>query len=483
MACAEGKFKEQAGEQPCKLCPVGTYKGEAGPTACKCEGDAKCSCSPCFSCPSGSTSEVGSAGLSDCRCEAGRTGPNGGVCTACNPGTYKPDIGPAPCTECLAGRTSPAGSTEPCEAELPAAVVRMVLGLEMSREAFDAVKQLAFRQSLADITGVSLAMVRIADISSVSRRRSMLAESIEIEVEIAVQDSSRASAIASSMTETAINGNLKAAGLPAVKVIEEASVQKQGGPLPSTTPQPEIEQIQGGQSSATEIQSEHTAIYIAVACVAPLFVCGAFAVRYYRRKRVLCNLSVEELRAGQQPLGHSLLSGTGGGQTEQNDWNSMQENLPERIELTSPVLMGDGSEGPEEVTSSHGRASLVRDSDLTDLSHSPDQMKQVAAERIRRLRTTGTLQITAQIGIVERRPIEAGIHSLQMVEVSCSPSFSAGLTQDLSPGIGHLEAGSPAPSPAALTARRFDSNTDYRELLRRQLSLALPPDDDSEDEA
>ena len=57
----------------------------------------------CSSCPSNAFSQQDNALLEDCKCNAAYTGPDGGPCTACEPGTYKPDTGSAPCQLCPAG--------------------------------------------------------------------------------------------------------------------------------------------------------------------------------------------------------------------------------------------------------------------------------------------------------------------------------------------------------------------------------------------
>ena len=49
--------------------------------------------SECTSCPDYSDSPAGSSAATDCLCNAGYSGFNGGACTACVAGQYKPDIG------------------------------------------------------------------------------------------------------------------------------------------------------------------------------------------------------------------------------------------------------------------------------------------------------------------------------------------------------------------------------------------------------
>ena len=64
----------------------------------------------CAPCPADSTSVPGSTGRSDCQCNAGYTGANGGTCSQCNINHYKAGLGPAACTPCLADSVSAAGS-------------------------------------------------------------------------------------------------------------------------------------------------------------------------------------------------------------------------------------------------------------------------------------------------------------------------------------------------------------------------------------
>ena len=51
----------------------------------------------------GSSSTAGSDASTDCTCNAGFTGPNGGTCTACGAGTYKAVSGAGSCSDCPSG--------------------------------------------------------------------------------------------------------------------------------------------------------------------------------------------------------------------------------------------------------------------------------------------------------------------------------------------------------------------------------------------
>jgi hypothetical protein len=88
----------------CDTCPVGTYSMATGATLCTSCGPGTYSTavgasasSTCIACPFNSTSPAGSAALTNCTCNAGSTGPNGGPCTACVAGKYKTSIGSAAC--------------------------------------------------------------------------------------------------------------------------------------------------------------------------------------------------------------------------------------------------------------------------------------------------------------------------------------------------------------------------------------------------
>jgi len=56
--------------------------------------------SDCALCPANSISPPGSVLLQDCKCNAGYTGPDGGLCTVCEPGSYKSGTGSASCVIC-----------------------------------------------------------------------------------------------------------------------------------------------------------------------------------------------------------------------------------------------------------------------------------------------------------------------------------------------------------------------------------------------
>lgn len=75
----------------CHDCPYSTYKSSAGTAQC-------------IACPAGSiTEQIAADSVSDCRCNVGFTGPDGGPCSTCAAGSYKSTVGSAVCDTCAAG--------------------------------------------------------------------------------------------------------------------------------------------------------------------------------------------------------------------------------------------------------------------------------------------------------------------------------------------------------------------------------------------
>ena len=89
----------------CAECPIGKYKSNLGSFACS-------SC-PSSSTPPGAdvtTVSTARAAVSDCKCQAGFSGPDGGACSSCPSGTYKSFTGTSLCVSCPANTIAPAGS-------------------------------------------------------------------------------------------------------------------------------------------------------------------------------------------------------------------------------------------------------------------------------------------------------------------------------------------------------------------------------------
>ena len=113
MACAAGKYKELSGDAQCTECAAGKKSSIIASTT-----ESTCSTCPndtfslrgnatCTLCPDHSNSPMQSQTLSSCRCNQGYTGPDGGSCTACAAGKYKPESGDHACTNCRAGTMLP----------------------------------------------------------------------------------------------------------------------------------------------------------------------------------------------------------------------------------------------------------------------------------------------------------------------------------------------------------------------------------------
>ena len=96
-ACGFGEYKSSNGSATCSACPSGKYSDQISLS-----NEALCK-----ECPSSnSTSPAKSGKLSDCTCNAGHTGPDGGICLACTAGKFKVSSGAAACTLCDSGKYS-----------------------------------------------------------------------------------------------------------------------------------------------------------------------------------------------------------------------------------------------------------------------------------------------------------------------------------------------------------------------------------------
>ena len=144
--CLAGTYKEGSGSGECVECEVGTYsavpgasskdactlcsavsssKSGAGSSTCVCNkgytGPDLGPCEPCSAgtyksilgsescvnvCPANSHSPPGSTVITDCKCNAGYTGADGGTCSPCGAGSYKPSAGSEECTSCPANTHS-----------------------------------------------------------------------------------------------------------------------------------------------------------------------------------------------------------------------------------------------------------------------------------------------------------------------------------------------------------------------------------------
>ena len=85
------------GNASCAACAHGTYKDLSGNV-------------PCSACPAFAFSPRQATQRTNCTCERGYTGPDGGTCVACAVAEYKDRNGSAACTACPWNATSPAAS-------------------------------------------------------------------------------------------------------------------------------------------------------------------------------------------------------------------------------------------------------------------------------------------------------------------------------------------------------------------------------------
>jgi len=111
--CEPGSFSA-TGEDPCTLCPAGTFAGSAGQTACSpCEAGSFSGTgqSSCTQCPAGTfNDQLGQAMCSPC--EAGTLSGSGqSSCTQRPAGTFNDQLGQAMCSPCEAGTFSGSGQS------------------------------------------------------------------------------------------------------------------------------------------------------------------------------------------------------------------------------------------------------------------------------------------------------------------------------------------------------------------------------------
>ena len=96
IACPLGAYKPSVGNATCSLCPTNTYQPALARTAS----------SDCLGCPDFSLSLQASDQLTDCECQSGYFGANGGTCSECYAGKFKPLKGPQDCDLCPNGTYS-----------------------------------------------------------------------------------------------------------------------------------------------------------------------------------------------------------------------------------------------------------------------------------------------------------------------------------------------------------------------------------------
>ena len=118
-SCVAGKFKASIGPEACTQCTAGKVSTATAATTDVCRGCSADTYSStdtteCLACPSNTVSEPSSAEQSDCKCDKGYTGPDGGPCTACVAGKFKGDKGQATCTACPADSYQPDTDAHEC---------------------------------------------------------------------------------------------------------------------------------------------------------------------------------------------------------------------------------------------------------------------------------------------------------------------------------------------------------------------------------
>ena len=109
MACGMGKYKNLTGPAECVDCPQGSYSSRIAAT----------SATECLLCPAFSWSPDGAVNVKNCTCPVGYTGPDGGVCDACDTGKFKNVNGTGSCQMCIMGLYSDLPGQTACR-ECPA---------------------------------------------------------------------------------------------------------------------------------------------------------------------------------------------------------------------------------------------------------------------------------------------------------------------------------------------------------------------------
>jgi len=103
--CGNGTYNTQLNATACSKCAAGLYStaigAKTGEVCQKCtsgfsgEGYAQCD-----ACPPHATALIASAFITDCKCDPGYTGADGGTCYACAVGKFKPENGSRTCSDC-----------------------------------------------------------------------------------------------------------------------------------------------------------------------------------------------------------------------------------------------------------------------------------------------------------------------------------------------------------------------------------------------
>ena len=109
--CAAGKHASRQGATACTDCAAGTYSGAIGSHTCvNCTANTYstvvgATSDECQQCPVRSSAQAASDEPTDCRCDAGYSGPDGGAaCIQCVAAKYKNTTGSATCSDCTAAQ-------------------------------------------------------------------------------------------------------------------------------------------------------------------------------------------------------------------------------------------------------------------------------------------------------------------------------------------------------------------------------------------
>ena len=106
-ACQPGSYKMVNGSSECAPCFAGSFSSVFA-------------ASICTKCTQNAHSPSSSISAQACTCNIGYSGPNGGPCTVCLPGTYKEATGSSPCTLCPAGTFGEDEGQISCDGVCPA---------------------------------------------------------------------------------------------------------------------------------------------------------------------------------------------------------------------------------------------------------------------------------------------------------------------------------------------------------------------------
>jgi len=95
VQCLAGKYKPHTGDAACTHCMMNQYSAVVGAVSNRCE-----------ECPIRTQAPAASNEKTDCVCDPGYSGPDGGPCLECLAGKYKVIAGSAACTDCAEDRYS-----------------------------------------------------------------------------------------------------------------------------------------------------------------------------------------------------------------------------------------------------------------------------------------------------------------------------------------------------------------------------------------